>query len=189
MFTLSSLFHVILIFLFRHQVFRNQNLDFFPRPNSLKPKPWLFSGTKFSETETDTFFRGQIFSKPKAILFFRDQIFRNRNQNHQKIGKSFETEKFRNRNVNLCLEFYWSAVAQKYPFIYFFLAIKTVLRGQLLLDLPTRRNLNLDLNYKCTLDYVIYIPLDARRPERLSITFLIAFFGHLCFIIYLPYKR
>ena len=71
-----------------------------------------------------------------------------------------------------------------------------------------KHNLNLDLNYKCTLDYVIYIPLDARRPERLSITLLIPlfdilgfledfyvcsllriFFGHICFIIYLPYKR
>ena len=39
---------------------------------------------------------------PKPRLFFRYQIFRNRNQNPQKIGKSFETEKFLNRNVNLC---------------------------------------------------------------------------------------
>ena len=73
----------------------------FPRPNF--PKPRLFSETKFSETETETFFRDQIFSKPKPRLFFRNQIFRNRNRNPQRFGKSFETEKFRNRNVNLCL--------------------------------------------------------------------------------------
>ena len=62
---------------------------------------FLFPETKFSETETETFFRDQIFSKPKPRLFFRNQIFRNRNRNPQRFGKSFETEKFRNRNVNL----------------------------------------------------------------------------------------
>ena len=60
---------------------------------------FFFSETKFSETESETFFRDQIFSKPKPRLFFRNQIFRNRNP--QRFGKSFETEKFRNRNVNL----------------------------------------------------------------------------------------
>ena len=77
---------------------------------------FFFSETKFSETETETFFRGQIFSKPKPILFFRnrnrDQIFskpkprlffRNRNRNPERFRKSFETEKFRNRNVDLWL--------------------------------------------------------------------------------------
>ena len=81
------------------------------------PKPRLFFGTKFSETEnffqnrnraffsetkfseTETFFSRLIF--PKLRLFFRVQILRNRNPNPSKIGKSFETEKFRNRNVNL----------------------------------------------------------------------------------------
>ena len=62
---------------------------------------FFFSETKFSETETETFFRDQFFSKPKPRLFFRNQIFRNRNRNPQRFGKSFETEKFRNRNVNL----------------------------------------------------------------------------------------
>ena len=47
----------------------------------------FFSETKYSETETET--------------FFRDQIFRNRYRNPQRFGISFETEKFRNRNVNL----------------------------------------------------------------------------------------
>ena len=67
---------------------------------------WIFYFPRpiFSETETETFFRDQIFSKPKPRLFFRNQIFRNRNRNPQRFGKSFETEKFRNRNVNLwCL--------------------------------------------------------------------------------------
>ena len=50
---------------FRYQIFRNRYRDF-------------FSDTKFSETETETFFRDQIF--PKPILFFRDQISQNRNQ-------------------------------------------------------------------------------------------------------------
>ena len=77
---------------------------FFTIPNFPKPKPRLFSETKFfrnrnryfssetkfSETETETFFRDQIFPKPKPRLFFRDQIFRNRNP--QKFGKSLETE-------------------------------------------------------------------------------------------------
>ena len=61
---------------------------------------FFFSETKFSETETETFFQDQIFSKPKLRLFFRNQIFRNRNP--QRFSKSFETEKFWNRNVNLC---------------------------------------------------------------------------------------
>ena len=50
---------------------------FFPRPNSLKPKPRLFSKPKFSETETET--------------FFRDQIFRNETET-QNFCKSLETE-------------------------------------------------------------------------------------------------
>ena len=56
-----------------------------------------------TETDTETFFPIPNFPKPIPRLFFRYQIFRNRNRYPQKIGKSFETEKFRNRNVNLCL--------------------------------------------------------------------------------------
>ena len=99
---------LFLIFLFREQVFRNkngdffldqtfQNRDFFLRPISPKPKPRRFSETKFSETETETFFRGQIFRKQNQDIFFRDQILRNPHKN----GKSLETEKFLNQNVNL----------------------------------------------------------------------------------------
>ena len=114
-----------LYLLFAFFLFRNPNRDFLPFFwDLIFPKPFLilfsetkfseieietffqnhfrdFSETKFSEIETDTFFRDQIFSKPKLILFW-DQIFRNRNP--KKIGKSFETEKFRNRNVNF---WYW----------------------------------------------------------------------------------
>ena len=49
----------------------------------------FLSESKFSETETETFFRDQFFSKPKPRLFFRNQIFRYRYRNPQ---KSFETE-------------------------------------------------------------------------------------------------
>ena len=45
-----------------------------------------------TETNTETFFPIPNFPKPKPILFFRYQIFRNRNRNHQKFGKSLETE-------------------------------------------------------------------------------------------------
>ena len=64
--------------------------------------PTLNDDTKIlTETDTETFFTIPNFPKPIPRLFFRYQIFRNRNRYHQKIGKSFETEKFRNRNVNL----------------------------------------------------------------------------------------
>ena len=89
----------------------------FLRPNFLKPKPRLFSETKFfsnqnrdffsetkfPKTETDTFFRDQFFSKPKPRLFFRNQIFQNPKPKPSKNWQKFETEKFRNRNVNLCI--------------------------------------------------------------------------------------
>ena len=94
--SLRALFLLFGFFLFRDQIFRNRDRDFFPRPNFFetetffpkpnfpKPKPRLFSETnffrnrnrdffsktKFSETETETFFRDQIFSKPKPRLFF-----------------------------------------------------------------------------------------------------------------------
>ena len=51
------------------------------------------------ETDTETFFPVPNFPKLKLRLFFQYRIFRN--QNPQKIGKSFESEKFRNQNVNL----------------------------------------------------------------------------------------
>ena len=95
LFTWSSVFIVICFFLFRNQVFRNQNQDFFSRPNF--PKPKLFSETKFSETETETFFRDQLFRnrnrdffpipnfpKPKPRLFVQNQILRNPLKNWQK---------------------------------------------------------------------------------------------------------
>ena len=102
-------FLLFCFFLFRDQVFWNQNTDFFSRPNFQKPrlflrqnssKPRLFSETKFSETET--FFLETKFSKKESEIFFCEQILRN--PNYQKIGKSLESEKFRNRNANLWLK-------------------------------------------------------------------------------------
>ena len=55
----QALFLLFGFFLFRGQIFRNQ--DFFPRPN-------------FSITETDTFFWNQIFSKPKPILLLETKF-------------------------------------------------------------------------------------------------------------------
>ena len=84
----------------------------FPRPNFTKPRPRLFPRTNFLKPKPRLFFRNQIFrnrnrdffprpnfSKPKLIHLFRNQFFQNRNS--QKIVKSFETEKFQNRIVNL----------------------------------------------------------------------------------------
>ena len=75
----------------RYQIFQNRPRDFFPRPNFFRNRyRYFFSETKNSETETETSF--PIPNFPKPILFFRYQIFRNRNRNHQKFGKSLETE-------------------------------------------------------------------------------------------------
>ena len=59
------LFLLFGFFIFRDQIFRNRDRDFFPRPN-------------FFETETET--------------FFRNQIFRNRNRDFFPRPNSFETE-------------------------------------------------------------------------------------------------
>ena len=55
-----------------NKVVWNQNQGFFPE-------------TKFSKTETDTFFRDQIF-RNQIWLFPQDQILRNQKQNPTKIG-------------------------------------------------------------------------------------------------------
>ena len=62
--SLRALFLLFGFFLFRDQIFRNRDRDFFPRPNFLK----LFSPTKSSET----------------VAFYLDQIFRNWNPNPKK---------------------------------------------------------------------------------------------------------
>jgi len=72
--SLRALFLLFGFFLFRDQIFRNRNL--FPKPNFLKPKPRLFSETKFFETET----------------FFPKPIFRNRNRDFFPRPNFFETE-------------------------------------------------------------------------------------------------
>ena len=100
----KALYLLFGFFIFWDQIFWNRDRDF-------------FSETKFSKIKTVIFFRDQIFLKPKLIPFILDQIFRNRNfffrnrnQNPQKIGKSFETEKFRNRNANLWCVCVWLCV-------------------------------------------------------------------------------
>ena len=60
-------------------------------------KSWILH--EFFETKTETCFWRPNFPKLKPWLFFRDQILRKRNL--AKIGKSLESEKFWNRNVNL----------------------------------------------------------------------------------------
>ena len=74
----KALFLLFGFFIFRDQIFRNRDRNFFPRPN-------------FFETETRTFFpkpnfqKSRLFSETKfflklnLILFLQDQIFRNRN--------------------------------------------------------------------------------------------------------------
>ena len=52
----------------------------------------FFSDTKFSETDTETFFPIPNFLKPIPRLFFRYQIFRNRNRYFFSDTKFLETE-------------------------------------------------------------------------------------------------
>jgi len=63
---------------------------FFTIPNFPKPKPRIFSETKFSETESKIFFRDQIVSKPKPRLFSETETLKDL----AKVSKprSFETE-------------------------------------------------------------------------------------------------
>ena len=59
----KALFLLFGFFIFRDQIFRNRDRDFFPRPN-------------FFETETETFFPKPNFPKPKPSKIW--QKFRNR---------------------------------------------------------------------------------------------------------------
>ena len=63
--SLRALFLLFGFFLFRDQIFRNRNRDFFPRPN-------------FFETETETFYPKPNFLKPKLKPSKNWQKFRNR---------------------------------------------------------------------------------------------------------------
>merc|ERR1712130_17099 len=78
---------------FRYQKFSK------PIPNF--SKPILFSIPKISETDTDTFFDTKFF-RNRYRYFFRYQNFPKPLPIPLKKSKSFETEKFRNRNVKLC---------------------------------------------------------------------------------------
>ena len=64
---------------------RNRIRNFFPIPN-------------FSDTESDTFSDTKYFQY-RIRYFFRYQIFSIPNPKPSKKWKSFETEKFRNRNI------------------------------------------------------------------------------------------
>ena len=75
--SLRALFLLFGFFLFRDQIFRNR--DFFPRP-------------KFSETETEIFFPKPNFLKPKPRLFSETKFFRNRNRDFFSETKFSETE-------------------------------------------------------------------------------------------------
>ena len=77
--SLRALFLLFGFFLFRDQIFRNRDRDFFPRPN-------------FFETETETFFPKPNFPKPKPRLFSETNFFRNRNRDFFSETKFSETE-------------------------------------------------------------------------------------------------
>ena len=72
---------------FDTKILRNRYQYFFRYQNFSKPIPILFSIPIFFETDTDT--------------FFETKNFRNRYRYHPNNWNSFETEKFRNRNVTL----------------------------------------------------------------------------------------
>ena len=55
-----------------------RNRDFFQKPNFLKPKPRLFPRPNFSETKTETFFPRPNFPKPKLKPSKNWQKFQNR---------------------------------------------------------------------------------------------------------------
>ena len=71
-------------YFFRYQFFSDTNTD------------------TFFETNTETFSDTKIFSKPIPILLFDTIFFETDTDTIKKTWKSFETKKFRNRNVNLC---------------------------------------------------------------------------------------
>ena len=86
----KALFLLFGFFIFRNQIFRNRDRDFFPRPNFFetetdtffsKPKP----RPNFFETETETFF-------PKPRLFSETKFFRNRNRDFFSETKFSETK-------------------------------------------------------------------------------------------------
>ena len=75
----KALFLLFGFFIFRDQIFRNRDRDFFPRPN-------------FFETETETFFPKPNFPKPKPRLFSETNFFQNRNRDFFSETKFSKTE-------------------------------------------------------------------------------------------------
>ena len=80
----------------------------FPRPNFPKPRPRLFSETKFFWNRNRDFFPKPNFPKPKPRLFSETKFFRNRNRDFfpkpnfpkPKPKPSKIWQKFRNREVS-----------------------------------------------------------------------------------------
>ena len=108
------------------KIFRNRYRYFFRYQKFSKPIPILFPIPKNFETDTDTFsdtkknrnryryfFWYQFFFETDTDTFFDTKNFRNRYRYHQKKWKSFETEKFRNRNVTLCWGLGWHISIQE----------------------------------------------------------------------------
>ena len=85
------------LFLWYH-IFRNRNWDSFQRPNFLKPKPILFSETKFSETETKTFFPRP--KSPKPI---------------PKPSKKWQKSRNRNRDFSISRQIFGEIVSKYFP--------------------------------------------------------------------------
>ena len=65
---------------------------FFTIPNVPKPKPRLFSETKFFRNRNRYFSSETKFFETETETFFRDQIFRNENRYFFSETKFFETE-------------------------------------------------------------------------------------------------
>ena len=64
----------------------------FPRPSFPKPRPRLFSETKFVRNQNQDFFPKPNFPKPKPRLFSKTKFFQNRNRDFFSETKFSETE-------------------------------------------------------------------------------------------------
>ena len=84
--SLRALFLLFGFFLFRDQIFRNRDRDFFPRPN-------------FFETETETFFPKPNFPKPKPSKIW--QKFRNREVSKPKCQSLLSIRKYHRKCVRM----------------------------------------------------------------------------------------
>ena len=100
-----SRFLLFWFFLFRDQVFRNQNRDFFSRPNF--PKPKFSFRDQIHRNQNRDIFLLRIFSKPKPRLFFETKFSKTEIEtffkpNFLRPKQNPSKKPSRNRNVNLC---------------------------------------------------------------------------------------